>query len=903
MSFWSYKHLIYGSTDFSEANKIQVIGKLQNLNSKYYGSIKHNVSQNQKLVVKSCPCCSSKLKIFYDIEKYRCGYCKINVILKSDGANHYVTNNLVVSSKPKSIFFNKLKKKLSSSVNFEPYILSTLANLHKFEADYDKSDNKIEVMNNFINSNFNLTSMAKSFTVDKFVDFIDYKLLAKYYYEIFSSSNKMYKKLKYKMILRFYDIVSNVNVQDTMCSNNHLRAILIILECPFFKNNIFSNKVQSKAYKEIQMIAYKILTRCICFIANCSQEKKSYLKKLWLNLGNEEMMQKYLEFVNVLINHIFSKTIQNSKTPKSSGFSYFFGSAHIKENSNSTIINAKNTQFEIKVESYKNNLFLLSFFKFSQFLFNVNEQKEFISDKTLFYSVYIDYIDLEKDFVQKEIYKNNDSEYCYFFVTNFSHTIPLGCKFKFLEARFRDTMKFKAEEAFLKAINKRTIENLYFHINVKRISVLQDTINQINNQLEIYKTLKCLKEGKNIDFYIQKNYLNNTFLNNVEMTMHKSLRISFVGEPGLDGSGLKREWFQKLILELFDTQKNAYFKILETRKFWFKEDISNKYLKTQASIDLYFIIGVIIGLSIYNCISSYVPLPATFYKKLLNVPLTIRDFREVYPQEYLYLTKVNNMSEEELEQMDLRFEVTIILNEINSNKKVFKNLAVKNVEIIPNGSKIKVTAKNKLEFIKSYMNYYLSSSVEIAFKRLQKGFKLIINETPFYELIKHYELYQYYNDGLLDFKHDLSKDYDARYDLIKESDIRLLSHVTKYMNEGKSNYNKWNEEESDTIKWFWELVIEKTEEDRLKKKYEDSFFYKLMLFTTGNGALPVCGLHVLELKISKMKNPINSNATLYPIAHTCFNELCVYEKYRSKQLLYESILVSISHDNTAYGFR
>lgn len=230
-------------------------------------------------------------------------------------------------------------------------------------------------------------------------------------------------------------------------------------------------------------------------------------------------------------------------------------------------------------------------------------------------------------------------------------------------------------------------------------------------------------------------------------------------------------------------------------------------------------------------------------------------------------------------------------------------MAVKNVEIIPNGSNIKVTAKNKLEFIKSYMNYYLSSSVEIAFKRLQKGFKLIINETPFYELIKHYELYQYYNDGLLDFKHDLSKDHDARYDLIKESDIRLLSHVTKYMNEGKSNYNKWNEEESDTIKWFWELVIEKTEEDRLKKKYEDSFFYKLMLFTTGNGALPVCGLHVLELKISKMKNPINSNATLYPIAHTCFNELCVYEKYKSKQLLYESILVSISHDNTAYGFR
>ena len=820
MSIWGYKHLIYGSANTYETDKIQIIGNIKNLNSKYYGSINESSPANaksQKLIIKRCPCCSSKIKVFVEIEKYRCGYCKTNVFSKSASNSYEVTNNLVLSKKPQFVLFNRLLEKVSSSLNLEPFIVANLDNLDKFEKDYEKAENKLEMMNNFVLLTFNLTALSKSFIKIGLTDTIDHKLITEYYHQIFSSDFKMRKKLKYKMILRFYDLVSNISIDKYKADNSFLRAILIILECPFLKVSIFSKNSKDDNHEKIRIIAYKLLTRCVCFLSNCSTEKQTYLQKVLLKNCNKEMIQKYLAFDTILINHIFSKIMSDHKKTKSIGFDYLFGSIQEKEDVTKRLIKNSNTKLEIKTEDYKNNLFLLSFFKFSQFLYEINIKKEFISNKTFFYNVYVDYVNLEKDYQEMEVYKNNDTEYCYFFITSFPHTIPVGCKFKFFESRFREIMKFKVEEAFIKSIDRRKVQDLYFHLNVNRVTILKDTIKQINDQLEVYKTLNYLNQEKKKSLCSQKSYLSDTFLNNVEMVMHKSLRVNFIGEPGLDASGLKREWFQKLVLKLFDTQKNSYFKRLDSRKCWFKEDKFNTYLTTHATIDVYFIIGIILGLSFYNGISSYIPLPITFYKKLLDIPLTIRDFREVYPQEYLYLTKINNMSDEELEEMDLRFEVTIITDDINANKENGVMHILKEVDLIPNGGEIKVYAGNRLEFIKSYMNYYLTSSVEIAFKRIQKGFKFIISEDSVYELIKYYELYQYYNGSMMETLNDCENNYDARYDLIKESDIRLLSHVTKNMNEGKSNYNKWNEEESNTIKWFWDLVVEKTEED--KKMY------------------------------------------------------------------------------------
>lgn len=894
MSFFRYKHLIYDNTTNTNNRRINVIGNLKNINQKFYKELSKKETP-QNLVIQRCPCCNSKIKIFSEIKKYRCGYCKTNIIQESSVIDKDANESLTISNNFCFTAVNKLFEKMVMSFNLHPYILMNLENLEMFISDYEKSENKIETMNNFVILSFNVYSITKSFV---YGNIINYKDLNNYYIVIFSSNSTVHKKVKYKMILKFYDLVTNVITEDSQVSNNFLMSVLIILECPFIKNNIFLKSSKCDMHEKIKLIVYKILARSMCFIANCTEEKRAFLKSALINTGNEDALKSYLEFNTVLINHLFAKIIDSQQHSEPLGFDFIFETSHKIDDKDNSITNRKTTYYEIKLNSYMNNLFLLSFFKFSQFLYDINKHREFISDKTYFYNVYVDFIDLKRDFDEMERYKSVTKDNKQLFISNFPHTIPIGCKLKFLESRFKNTMSFKAEESFIKSINQKKVEDLYFHLSVNRSTIFEDTIRQINDQLEVYRTLKFLKSER------QRDHTNDQFMKSIEMTMHKSLRVNFLGEPGLDASGLKREWFQKVILEIFDTEKNGYFKSLDNRKCWLKEDESNKHLTLGRDCDVYFIIGVILGLSFYNCVSSYIPLPITFYKKLLNVPLTIRDFREVFPQEYLYLTKINTMNDDELRSMDLRFEVTIISDDMVANKENGRMQMVKEVELIPNGSNVVVNSTNKVAFIKCYMNYYLNSSVNAGFKRIQKGFKFIMTDYYFYEMMSYHEIYQYYNDGLMDNSAVREGMYDARYDLVKEHDIKLLSHVTKYMNDGKSNYDKWNERESMTIQWFWELMIEKTEEDRKSmKRYESCYFYKVMLFITGNGTIPACGLHVLELKITKLKTPKNKGATLYPIAHTCFNELCLYEHYGSKGVLYESIKMSISHENMGYGFR
>ena len=206
------------------------------------------------------------------------------------------------------------------------------------------------------------------------------------------------------------------------------------------------------------------------------------------------------------------------------------------------------------------------------------------------------------------------------------------------------------------------------------------------------------------------------------------------------------------------------------------------------------------------------------------------------------------------------------------------------------------------------MNYYLNLSIEKSFSKFLNGFKLVITDNILFRLLSHFEMYQMYNNGINYMKSNkqlMSEETnDLRYELIKTHELDLLATVTKYVNEGKLDYKNWTLNNSETIKWFWEIVKEQTDNDIKKNiKFESCFFFKVLLFITGNGNIPLCGISSLEFKISKINNPKDKNSSLFPIAHTCFNELCLYENYISKAHLLESLQTSIAHTNSAYGFR
>ena len=51
--------------------------------------------------------------------------------------------------------------------------------------------------------------------------------------------------------------------------------------------------------------------------------------------------------------------------------------------------------------------------------------------------------------------------------------------------------------------------------------------------------------------------------------LKKKLKVSFVGEPGLDMGGLTKEWFQLLIKQIFDAEYGMFVYHTHSRCYWF----------------------------------------------------------------------------------------------------------------------------------------------------------------------------------------------------------------------------------------------------------------------------------------------------------------------------------------------
>ena len=87
--------------------------------------------------------------------------------------------------------------------------------------------------------------------------------------------------------------------------------------------------------------------------------------------------------------------------------------------------------------------------------------------------------------------------------------------------------------------------------------------------------------------------------------LKKKLKISFVGEPGLDMGGLTKEWFQLLIRKIFDPDYGMFVYFPHSRCYWFS-------VSKQGNLREYNLIGDIFSTnsiaefeSLHKCRSTY----------------------------------------------------------------------------------------------------------------------------------------------------------------------------------------------------------------------------------------------------------------------------------------------------------
>jgi ubiquitin-protein ligase E3 A len=116
--------------------------------------------------------------------------------------------------------------------------------------------------------------------------------------------------------------------------------------------------------------------------------------------------------------------------------------------------------------------------------------------------------------------------------------------------------------------------SLYLYLEVRRDHILEDTLNKIVNP---------------------------------GLNFKKPLRLHFVGEQGIDEGGVRKEFFQLLIKDLFDPSFGMFAHNEKERLYWF----NGHSMEPNVNFEL---VGILMGLAIYNNIILDLPFPMAAYK-------------------------------------------------------------------------------------------------------------------------------------------------------------------------------------------------------------------------------------------------------------------------------------------------
>ncbi|XP_055797092.1 ubiquitin-protein ligase E3A-like [Salvelinus fontinalis] len=322
--------------------------------------------------------------------------------------------------------------------------------------------------------------------------------------------------------------------------------------------------------------------------------------------------------------------------------------------------------------------------------------------------------------------------------------------------------------------------------------------------------------------------------------LRKQLFVEFEGEQGVDEGGVSKEFFQLVLEEMFNPDIGMFTYDESTKLFWFNPSS----LENEAQFTL---IGIVLGLAIYNNCILDVHFPMVVYRKLMGKKGTYLDLADSHPVQYQSLKELLDYEGDVEEDMMITFQI--------SQTDLFGDPIT--YDLKENGDKIPVNVDNRKEFVSLYGDYILNKSVERQFKAFRRGFQMVTNESPLNCLFRPEEV-----ELLICGSRNL--------------DFHALEETTEY----DGGYNK----DCRIIKDFWETVHSFGEEDK-----------RLFLqFTTGTDRAPVGGLGKLKMIIAKN----GPDTDRLPTSHTCFNALLLPE-YDTKEKLKERLLKAVTY---AKGF-
>ncbi|CAG9461567.1 unnamed protein product [Pedinophyceae sp. YPF-701] len=326
--------------------------------------------------------------------------------------------------------------------------------------------------------------------------------------------------------------------------------------------------------------------------------------------------------------------------------------------------------------------------------------------------------------------------------------------------------------------------------------------------------------------------------------LKKPLRVRFISggveEEGLDEGGVAKEFFQLLVREVFEEEYGMFCWLPESRTLWFDPHTTEAPLAFQ-------LVGVLVGLAIYNGHILDVRFPAVVYRRLLGESMTLEDLRTVLPGFATGLRKLLDMGPDVDVENTLCYTFAIDV-EIGGR--------VLHVDLVPGGSDMPVTRANRALFVDLCIHHILERSVAPSFEGFNRGFGQVCGG-PALSMFRPSEL-------------------ELLVCGLPHLDFEALERSTRY----EGGYSA----DTPVVRWFWSKVAKM---DMMRRR-------RLLAFITGCDRAPIGGLEALKLVVQR-----NGGDTMrLPTAHTCFNILLLPE-YHSARKLEERLMLAIEN---AQGF-
>ena len=326
------------------------------------------------------------------------------------------------------------------------------------------------------------------------------------------------------------------------------------------------------------------------------------------------------------------------------------------------------------------------------------------------------------------------------------------------------------------------------------------------------------------------------------------ISIVFVGEEGMDGGGLIKEWFTILAREVFNPNI-ALFELSHDKGCY--QPNQNSVVHPDY-LSYFRFVGRLVGKALFDDILLNAYFTRPIYKHLLGQQLTYEDMEGVDPDYYKSLKWMLENSVEGV--MEYTFSDTT---------SYFGETQV--YDLIENGRNIAVTDANKFEYVNLITAHRMTNAVKDQLAALVKGFEEVVPR----------ETISILNASELELLISGTPDIDVE-------DLRANTEYTGFTVGSKQ------------IQWFWDVVREMNKED----------LARLLMFCTGTSKVPLDGFGALQGMQGPQRFQIHrqhADDSKLPSAHTCFNQLDLHE-YSSKQILRDRLLYAIVEGCEGFGF-